>query len=345
MKKTLEAELMSIAHRILQLKNKADVHELKAVTGVLYEKLSVLSFTEKHFDGPQPTIGKKDIEKALTEENVESQAEAIPSPIEEEKQEIIKDHTEASTEPNTEENTEEAEEIFADTSSKTSDVEQVLEGILPQAEEETKDEFRSLGGVHFDDLPQFERPSEVKKTEEIKVEEISEAEAIVEKKPISETLKEEVSVEEASQQEPEFLKEEVQPEAKTEVAEVAKDDIEQAKGEGSLTDEQQNLFGIMPEFERKEDFNSRHSAKKKSLNDQLKKGIQIGLNDRLSYIKHLFDGDAADYNRVLSQLNTVESLPEAQRFIHDVVKPDYKNWENKEVYENRFLQAIENKYA
>jgi len=319
MKKTLEAELMSIAHRILQLKNKADVHELKAVTGVLYEKLSVLSFTEKHFDGSQPTIGKKQIEEALAEENIEPQAEVTSSPIEEEKPEVIEDHTEAITEPNTEE----TQEVVASTPAETPEVEEVLEDILPQEEEETKDEFRSLGGVHYDDLPQFERPSETKKAKEI--------------------TEEEVSVEEAPQQE--ILKEETQPEAKTEVKEEAKDEIEQAKDEDLLTEEQQNLFGIMPEFERKQDFNSRHSDKKRSLNDQLKKGIQIGLNDRLSYIKHLFDGDAADYNRVISQLNTIENYPEAQGFIHDVVKPDYKNWENKEVYENRFLKAIENKYA
>ncbi|MDT0294736.1 hypothetical protein ACFQ3R_03755 [Mesonia ostreae] len=334
MKKTLEAELMSIAHRILQLKNKADVHELKAVTGVLYEKLSVLSFTEKHFDGPQPTIGKKNIEEALTEENKESQAEAISFPEEEEQQEVIQHEAEAIIEPKAEE----IKKVTSSVPSETTKVEEVLEDILPQAEEETKDEFRSLGGVHYDDLPQFERPSEVNKSEEIKEDEVFVEGAFSEEVQPEEILQEKVFHKE-------IFNTEVQPEAKTEVEEEVKDEIEQAKDEGSLTDEQQNLFGIMPEFERKEDFNSRHAAKKKSLNDQLKKGIQIGLNDRLSYIKHLFDGDAADYNRVLSQLNSVESLPEAQRFIHEVVKPDYQNWENKEVYESRFLKAIENKYA
>ncbi len=40
----------------------------------------------------------------------------------------------------------------------------------------------------------------------------------------------------------------------------------------------------------------------RSLNDRLKKGINIGLNERLSFIRHLFDGNTADYNRVISQL-------------------------------------------
>ena len=67
MKKSLEAELISIAHRILQLKNKEDIHELKTITGVLYEKLSVLSFAEKHFAGAQPTIGLKDVKEKMVE--------------------------------------------------------------------------------------------------------------------------------------------------------------------------------------------------------------------------------------------------------------------------------------
>ncbi|TXK78587.1 hypothetical protein [Mesonia sp. K4-1] len=310
MKKTLEAELMSIAHRILQLKNKADVHELKAVTGVLYEKLSVLSFTEKYFDGPQPTIGRKNIEKTLTEEIV------APSKSKKEDNTSIKDDarpdgTEHNTQAITEPNTEKIKDIVASMPPETQKVDEVLENILPQKEEDKKDEFRNLGGVHYDDLPQFERPSEKK----------------VEKK------ENKIAHEITSTEEPQFEEKEV------------KNDIEKAKDEDLLTEEQQNLFGIMPEFERKEDFNSKHSDKKKSLNDRLKKGIQIGLNDRLSYIKHLFDGDASDYNRVLSQLNTIESYPEAERFINEVVKPDYNHWENKEVYENRFLQAIENKYA
>lgn len=310
MKKTLEAELMSIAHRILQLKNKADVHELKAVTGVLYEKLSVLSFTEKHFEGPQPTIGRKNIEKALTEETV------APSKSKKEDNTLIKDDarpdgTEHNTQAITEPNTEKIKDIVASMAPETQKVDEVLEDILPQKEEEKKDEFRNLGGIHYDDLPQFERPSEKKE----------------------EKNENEIVHEITSTEEPQFEEKEV------------KNDIEKAKDEDLLTEEQQNLFGIMPEFERKEDFNSKHSDKKKSLNDRLKKGIQIGLNDRLSYIKHLFDGDASDYNRVLSQLNTIESYPEAERFINEVIKPDYNHWENKEVYENRFLQAIENKYA
>ena len=49
MKKKLEADLMSIAHRVLQIKNKSDVNKLYLETQKLYEKLSVLRFVEEYF--------------------------------------------------------------------------------------------------------------------------------------------------------------------------------------------------------------------------------------------------------------------------------------------------------
>lgn len=82
----------------------------------------------------------------------------------------------------------------------------------------------------------------------------------------------------------------------------------------------------------------------RSLNDRLKKGINIGLNDRLAFVKHLFDGSTSDYNRVLSQLNTIKNKEEAFNFVANMVKPDYNNWEGKEDYESRFLSIIEKKF-
>lgn len=62
MKKKLEADLISIAHRILKLKNKGDVALLHLETRKLYEKLSVLLFVEENFRDIKPTIGLHDIE-------------------------------------------------------------------------------------------------------------------------------------------------------------------------------------------------------------------------------------------------------------------------------------------
>ena len=86
-------------------------------------------------------------------------------------------------------------------------------------------------------------------------------------------------------------------------------------------------------------------TKSKSLNDRLSKTISIGLNDRLAFIRYLFDGNATDYNRVLSQLNTINSWEEAQQFINTMVKPDHQQWEGKEEYEQRFMQIVENRFA
>lgn len=86
------------------------------------------------------------------------------------------------------------------------------------------------------------------------------------------------------------------------------------------------------------------SEKPKSINDQAGSGMNVGLNDRLAYIKHLFGGNAQDYTRVLSQINTMESLDEAQRFIETKVKPDYNFWLEKDDYANRFMASVERKF-
>ena len=61
MKKKLEAELISIAHRGLQIKNKSDINQLCIETQRKKEKLSVLKFVEEHFGGVKPTIGQAEV--------------------------------------------------------------------------------------------------------------------------------------------------------------------------------------------------------------------------------------------------------------------------------------------
>ena len=113
-------------------------------------------------------------------------------------------------------------------------------------------------------------------------------------------------------------------------------------------------FENMPEFERAEPPNIEKPVSKvnetisissnTSLNDQLKKGINIGLNDRLAFVKHLFDDNQQDYSRVISQLNTLESSSGAINFIQQMVKPEYNNWEGKEAFEERFITAVISKF-
>ncbi len=117
-----------------------------------------------------------------------------------------------------------------------------------------------------------------------------------------------------------------------------------------------STYQQMPEFERKQGGNFPQStagqkASKsvseshlRSLNDTVNKGLNIGLNDRLAFIKHLFEGQTEDYTRVLSQINTMQSFEEARDFIQNQVRPDYNNWQDKENYSERFMNLIEKSF-
>lgn len=258
MKKKIAADLTSLAHRILQMKSKEDIHELQSVAKELYEKLTILSFTEKHFGDTQPTAGVVQVEKKIEEAFNAAQV---------------------------------------DVENVTQEVEQAVETAKSNAEET----FSSP------DLSDLFVPSDQDTREEIELPGISTIHKMVD----------------------EFPEEEIEidfPQQKFE-----KNDM------GDLTTGYENL----PEFERK--INDQ-SDKPQSINDRLKTGLKIGMNDRIGFIKHLFNGSDQDYNRVLSQLNTMESKNSAQDFITTIVKPDYNNWEGKETYEERFMQIIESRF-
>jgi len=84
----------------------------------------------------------------------------------------------------------------------------------------------------------------------------------------------------------------------------------------------------------------------RSLNDTLTaKDISVGLNDRLAFVKHLFNDSTEDFNRILSQLNTMDSHENSVAFIRKMVKPEYEDWKGKEEYEIRFLAMIERRFS
>jgi hypothetical protein len=85
------------------------------------------------------------------------------------------------------------------------------------------------------------------------------------------------------------------------------------------------------------------NAPKKSLNDKVRDDIQIGLNDRIAFVKNLFGGSQEDFNRVVSQLNSFKTEKEAKKFINKMVKPDY-NWADNEDIEQRFMSIVERKF-
>ena len=101
---------------------------------------------------------------------------------------------------------------------------------------------------------------------------------------------------------------------------------------------------IVENTEDRRDLNDEHQPRK-SINDQLAKGaIQVGLNDRIAFVQHLFNDSQADFNRVLSQLNTLDTYLESMYFIENLVKPDY-DWENKKPYEERLINLVKKRFG
>lgn len=259
MKKKIAADLTSLAHRILQMKNKEDIHELQTVAKELYEKLTILSFTEKHFGDVKPTAGTAEVQEKIEEAFTEAQQ---------------------------------------DVQSITQEVEQAMETAKSTAEETFSNP----------DLSDLFVPADEDMREEMELPGISTINKMVDEFPENEEI------------EIEFPKPTYE-----------KNDME------DLTAGYENL----PEFERKV---NDQSEKPRSINERLKAGLKIGMNDRIGFIKHLFNGSDQDYNRVLSQLNTMEDKTAAQNFIFSMVKPDYNNWQGKETYEERFMQIIEARF-
>jgi hypothetical protein len=87
------------------------------------------------------------------------------------------------------------------------------------------------------------------------------------------------------------------------------------------------------------------AEERKNLNDHFAKSISIDLNDRLAFIKHLFEGKVSAYEMVISQIVTFDSWEEVQNFIENKVKVEYPHWKEKEVIEARFMAILQNNFG
>ncbi|WP_456421895.1 hypothetical protein [Lutibacter sp.] len=230
MHKKLEAELVSLAHSILEMKNKGDVKVLHKKARHIYEKLSVLKFIENDFN--ESSDKKNKIITKIKQDFV----------FDEKKFDEIK-----------------KEEIIS---------EEQVEKILSNQDTSIKDDATQIPSLQ---------------------------------NSLDEELKDAISADVATQL----------------FERVTKDN---------------------PVIEEIKENNQQ------SLNDSLfKNNLQIGLNDRIAFVKHLFDGNQEDFNRVLSQLNTFKTESEAKSFIYKLVKPDY-DWSEKEEFEERLITIIERKF-
>ncbi|GAA3566979.1 hypothetical protein [Snuella lapsa] len=246
MKKKLESELISIAHRILKLKGKDDVIKMHEEVSALFEKLTVLKFAHENFEEDMPTIGSDSSFFGMLDT------------------------------------------AFNNKISDTIEVEDKL--------------YINLDEVEDDQIME----------------------------PVMETIKDMVAQMPQETQEIDTIFEEAIPKPKYD-----KNDFEDITAG----------FEDVPVFDPVPKSVNGQSEERKSLNDKLKTGgLTIGLNDKLAFIKHLFDGKNEDYDRVISQINTAGSFKDAKHFIQEFVKPDYDNWTGKEEFEARFMEIIEGKF-
>lgn len=288
MKKKLEAELISIAHKILKLKNKDDVRELHHETQKLYEKLSVLLFVEENFSDVKPTIGLSDIEAKL-EKAFDFDEKIIVAEIKEEEI-IVHDINEEITPVKTV--VEEIKEVIEEPKIVIEES-PIIEIPKPEKKQVSIDDL--LGSVAME--PIFDRADKIEKTKDNLVD--KEISKIIEKK-IEEKL------------------------------------ISEVEQETKYIDFSENQEFIFEKVDSKPAIN---------LNDKLNKSVNIGLNDKLAFEKQLFDGSAEDFNRVVSQISTFDSLEDAKNFIDEMVKPDYNDWKGKEEFAERFMEFVASKFV
>ncbi len=86
MKKKLEAELISIAHRVLKLKNREETKQLQEEAKKLYEQLTILRFYEEHFE-----VLKEDISVEALEAKLEKHVGALEVELKETLHEIVEE--------------------------------------------------------------------------------------------------------------------------------------------------------------------------------------------------------------------------------------------------------------
>ncbi|MCD9576172.1 hypothetical protein [Flavobacterium soyae] len=326
MKKKLEADLISIAHRILKLKNKSDINQLYLETQKLYEKLAILKFVDENFDEAKPTISHSEIsseietifEKEAVSEKIIPAETVIETPA------LFKEiKAEETPEPVI------AEEITAE----------IPEEKTPEPVEETTEEPITEPEV----VKEIEKTEPENNIEELSFTTVNNLKPIPDFKPIFELDTEEIKEE---------AKEEPKTESKAAPIPIAFEDfgINYADAQFVKVDSFEPVSSLNNDLKEKKNFEipvleTPKEPKSVSLNEKLAKGFHIDLNDRIAFTKNLFGNSTEDYSRVLNQLLTFDSYAEAKDFIENMVKPDYNNWEGKDDYAERFLGIIEKKFA
>ena len=265
MHKKLAADLTSLAHSILQMKNKEDVFALKTKAHEVYEKLAVLAFVEEYINNtPNPDHSKEELVAMVKNATNLIDKELPNNATEQTLQEEVIDSSES--------------------------IEQVVENDSSLIEEIVSNE----------QIDETTNDHPIKKSFDLETDNL-----------FSQT------------------EDDLEPEIK--------ENTDFSEDLPTLEDELKDTISadvVSDLFE---------NAQKKSLNDKLQGDIQIGLNDRIAFVKNLFGGSQEDFNRVVSQLNSFKTQKEDKKFINKMVKPDY-DWTDKEEVEERFMSIVERKF-
>jgi hypothetical protein len=296
MHKKLAADLTSLAHSILQMKNKEDVFALKTKAHEVYEKLAVLAFVEEYINNTPNSDHTKEELVAM----VKNATDLIDK-------ELTENDTEQRLQEKVIESSESIEQDVENNSSLTEDewlqdpeIQDFLERVdEPGPWSEEDDKIQTVGGLTNDSGSGF---MDFQKKQDEFDEMDLDKDGIV-------TTEEEI-----------------------------REDIKPSNDLPTLEEELKDTISadvVLDLFD---------NAQKKSLNDKLQGDIQIGLNDRIAFVKNLFGGSQEDFNRVVSQLNSFKTLKEAKKFINKMVKPDY-DWTDKEEVEERFMSIVERKFS
>ena len=279
MHKKLEADLMSLAHSILQMKNRDDVFALEEKAKIISSKLSMLAFVETYINTTPNLKETKEeliasVEKAFENKELQTVIEATVKVVEEQE------------------------------TPKETPKETLKEApIEAEVEPEVLDKGQELDTGEIDDNLSIEAEENIVSDQPLDA--------------LEETLFSSEVLEETPQEEA------------ADFEQIKIHTLEEELKDTIPVDVMANLFEM---------------AQPVSLNDTLTKNIQIGLNDRIAFVKNLFDGSQEDFNRVVSQLNSFKTEKEAIKFINKMVKPDYK-WGEQEELETRFMEIIQRKFV
>jgi len=318
MHKKLSAELVRLAHQILKIDEDTDIRVLRDKARDIYENLSVLHFIDDYFvETPDVTGDKGEFLQALKNINaannnnivfrkpVTEKKKAVKevAPIIEIEKETITPKTPSSEIKEKKQLEEQTEKVIK------KEAKEIVAKITPK---------KTLSNVSVEKEMQDSIPADV-------------AANMFEKSvPKTEPKQDKVSIDRVKE-------ESIVPELEIK-KEVWKKQEVPIKTEEPVKNTHVNVAKKQEVTEK---------PKKESgttLNDRISnRKILVGLNDRIAFVKHLFDFSQENFNLVLSRLNNFTTEEECLNYLNDTVKKEL-DWSEKEEYEERLLVLIAQRF-